>query len=377
MAPRTIYVFGNGRLSFDDFLRLYVPPLEAALAHHDSAWVVCDFRGVDTLVMEYLKARTAAVTVFHVGDRPRYLPDRHGALAQRWVIRGGFADNSARNEAALAACTHYLAIDRFSLPTKPTSTAALIERCRAAGRIALVADVNRAVQLGYARALDRSRRVCHATAKAFARILIELFPPWFAFAPEQIRGPDLEPGAAPGRLGAHARSARAGRAGHDLGLAADVLRRAYRPRRPRGVGAHGHALHTRRRAARTGADRDRPGAARALSTEIANESVAGGAGPGRSRLPARPQSVSAAAAGRPQGSWRRSITRAFGSGAGAGGRGRRMNASPVTAIPSHSAPTPRVTLAGSTRPVTIAARPTAPRTPNAIARAGVTTRARA
>ncbi len=185
MAPRTIYVFGNGRLSFDDFLRLYVPPLEAALAHHDSAWVVCDFRGVDTLVMEYLKARTAAVTVFHVGDRPRYLPDRHGALAQRWVIRGGFADDRARDEAALAACTHYLAIDRFSLPTKPTSTAALIERCRAAGRIALVADVDRAVQLGYARALiDRAE--CHATAKAFARILIELFPPWFTFAPEQF-----------------------------------------------------------------------------------------------------------------------------------------------------------------------------------------------
>ncbi|MCE9576904.1 MAG: hypothetical protein K8W52_27405 [Deltaproteobacteria bacterium] len=185
MTQRTIYVFGNGRLSFEDFLRLYVPALEPALAQHDTAWVVGDFRGVDTLVMEYLKARTAAVTVFHVGERPRYLPDRHGALAAQWQLRGGFANDRARDEAAIAACTHFLAIDRFSLPQKPTATAALIERCRAAGKLPIVADVDRAVALGRVRA-EIDRADVHATAKAFARILIELFPPWFTFAPEQF-----------------------------------------------------------------------------------------------------------------------------------------------------------------------------------------------
>lgn len=153
MAQRTIYVFGNGRLAFGDFLGLYVPALEAALdSGSATAWALCDFRGVDTLVMEFLKTRTSAVSVFHVGERPRYLPDRHGTLAAQWQLHGGFADDLARDEAALAACTHFLAIDRYSLPTKPTSTATLIEHCRAAGKQPVIGDVERAVALARVRA---------------------------------------------------------------------------------------------------------------------------------------------------------------------------------------------------------------------------------
>ncbi len=185
MADRAIYVFGNGRLAFDDFLDLYRPPIEAALAEPSTTWLVGDFRGVDTLVMEVLKARTAAVTVFHVGERPRYLPDRHGTLAARWQLRGGFADDRGRDDAALAACTHFLAVDRFSRPGKPTGTAGLIDRCRAAGKLPLVADPDRAVALARVRAaIDRAD--CHPTARAFAGMLVELLPPWFELAPDRI-----------------------------------------------------------------------------------------------------------------------------------------------------------------------------------------------
>lgn len=183
--PRTIYVFGNGALAFDDFLRLYAPLIEAALARPDTAWSLCDFRGVDTLAMEYLKTRTASVTVFHVGERPRYLPDRRATQVERWQLRGGFADDTARDDAARAASTHYLAYDRFSTPRRPTGTAAIIERCRTDGMVALIAEPDRALAMGRVRA-DIDRAPVHATARAFAHILIDLFPPWFDFAPEHL-----------------------------------------------------------------------------------------------------------------------------------------------------------------------------------------------
>jgi hypothetical protein len=180
-----IYVFGNGALSFDDFRALYVPAIETALERTETSWVVCDFRGVDTLTMEYLKTQTASVTVLHVGAAPRYLPDRRYTQVEKWTIRGGFADDDARDQAALASASHFLAVDRFSRPVRATATARLIDNARAAGCAPLVADPARAVALARARAQIDDAPV-HPTARAFANLLLDLFPPWFDFAPEHL-----------------------------------------------------------------------------------------------------------------------------------------------------------------------------------------------
>ncbi len=172
-------------MSFDDFRGLYVLAIDSALERVATSWVVCDFRGVDTLTMEYLKTRTAAVSVFHVGAAPRYLPDRRHTHVDEWTIRGGFADDAARDQAALASATHFLAVDRFSTPKRPTATARLVDRAMAAGRVPLVADPARAVALARARAQIDDAPV-HPTARSFATLLLEMFPPWFDFAPEHL-----------------------------------------------------------------------------------------------------------------------------------------------------------------------------------------------
>jgi hypothetical protein len=70
-----LYVFGNGNLSFAEFLTYYHEPL-GRLEHGSGLhFIVCDFRGVDTMVTEYLTCATPNVCVYHVGERPRYLPD--------------------------------------------------------------------------------------------------------------------------------------------------------------------------------------------------------------------------------------------------------------------------------------------------------------
>lgn len=137
-APR-LYVFGNGNLGFDTFLARYVPGLERALAC-DAAFLVCDFRGADTLTLEWLKDRTAAVTLLHVGERPRYRPDAWRTRVSEWTMQGGFASDAARDAAAIAACTAFLALDQNSDARRTSGTARIIEACLAAGRRAWGAD---------------------------------------------------------------------------------------------------------------------------------------------------------------------------------------------------------------------------------------------
>lgn len=131
-----LYVFGNGNLSFDAFCKLYVPALERAVAA-DASFIVCEFRGADTLTLEWLKTRTPNVEVLHVGERPRYLPDRYRTKVSGWAIRGGFADDDQRDAAALAQCTHVLAHDFNSKPERTSSTAKLLTRAEELGRPAL------------------------------------------------------------------------------------------------------------------------------------------------------------------------------------------------------------------------------------------------
>jgi hypothetical protein len=188
MDRPTVYVFGHGNLPFATFLERYVPAIDTMLLDQATAWVVCDFRGTDTLAMEYLKTRTDRATVFHVGERPRYMPDTFGTPADGWQRRGGFADDATRDDAALAACTHFLAIDARPDETRASGTRRAIERCRALGRIDLAATATTPPLTGAARAhaLIDTVDPTHATARSFAHILVSLFPPWFDFAPHHF-----------------------------------------------------------------------------------------------------------------------------------------------------------------------------------------------
>ncbi|HEU4411408.1 MAG TPA: hypothetical protein VFS43_39520 [Polyangiaceae bacterium] len=134
-----LYVFGNGNLSFTDFLTLYHEPLtRLPLAGDGAAQVlVADFRGVDTLAMECLKCLTPNVRVYHVGARPRYLPDKFRTKVGQWQLVGGFADDAARDAAAIEACTHFLAHDFNSDANRTSGTRRNIERCLELGKTRL------------------------------------------------------------------------------------------------------------------------------------------------------------------------------------------------------------------------------------------------
>lgn len=128
-----LYVFGNGNLGFDVFTQRYVPALESALEAH-SGFIVCDFRGTDTLTMEWLKTRTENVEVLHVGERPRYLPDKYRTRVSAWTVSGGFSSDAERDEAALQRSTHVLAVDFNSDARRRSGTAKMLERAVAEGR---------------------------------------------------------------------------------------------------------------------------------------------------------------------------------------------------------------------------------------------------
>lgn len=133
MSAPILYVFGNGNLSLDDFLTLYVPGLQRALDAGAAFWVG-DFRGVDTLTMEWLKTKTSAVTLLHVGERPRYMPDRYRTKVSGWTIQGGFDGDADRDQAGIDACTTFLAHDFNTNAKRISGTQRNIEACLALGK---------------------------------------------------------------------------------------------------------------------------------------------------------------------------------------------------------------------------------------------------
>lgn len=128
-----LYIFGNGNLSFNDFLIHYRTPL-SGLDLGGVHFLVCDFRGADTLTMEYLKHLTPNVRIFHIGEQPRYLPDKYCTEVSRWRLVGGFDSDASRDAAAIEACTHFLAHDANSTPDHKSGTLRNIERCLTLGK---------------------------------------------------------------------------------------------------------------------------------------------------------------------------------------------------------------------------------------------------
>ncbi|MEL6924354.1 MAG: hypothetical protein AAFO94_09930 [Bacteroidota bacterium] len=125
-----IFVFGNGNLSFHQFLQCYVEPLQAYFNDPQVHFLLCDFRGVDTLMMEYLKSVTASVSIYHIGTQPRYMPDKYKTKVSSWQLIGGFESDGERDRAAIDNCTHFLAIDQNSDAKRKSGTLRNIELCQ-------------------------------------------------------------------------------------------------------------------------------------------------------------------------------------------------------------------------------------------------------
>jgi hypothetical protein len=135
-----IYVFGNGNIRFDLFSYPYEYYLRYYLTRKDVHFIVCDFKGVDTLVMELLKTETENVSIYFMGEKPRYLPDRFNTKVTKWKSVGGFSSDDERDNAAIKACTHFLAIDFNTDSKRKSGTQRNIERCLELGKIAIYKD---------------------------------------------------------------------------------------------------------------------------------------------------------------------------------------------------------------------------------------------
>lgn len=132
-----IFIFGNGNLSFEDFLNYYHPVLEQVIQQPDTSFLIGDFRGVDTLVTEWLKCRTAHVSVYHLGHRPRYRADEFKTFTSEWSFNGHYDSNLSRDLAMVDACTHFLGFDFNSDAKRTSGTYKNIQACSRQKKIRL------------------------------------------------------------------------------------------------------------------------------------------------------------------------------------------------------------------------------------------------
>lgn len=130
-----IYIFGNGNTSFEDFQKYYCATLLELVRKSENQFLLSDFRGVDTLTMEFLKNKSSKVTILHIGERPRYYPDLFKTKVSEWTVIGGFNSDSARDNAAVDLCTHFLAVDFNSNDNRKSGTARNIDLCISRGKL--------------------------------------------------------------------------------------------------------------------------------------------------------------------------------------------------------------------------------------------------
>ncbi|AFD08583.1 hypothetical protein [Solitalea canadensis] len=133
-----IYVFGNGNISFDDFKKHYEEVINPYLNNEEVSFLLCDFRGVDTLIMELLKCKTSNVSIYHIGERARYLPDKFNTKVGGWKILGGYENDQERDHEVIKKCTHFIAIDFNSDHKRKSGTAKNMEYCEELGKIRLM-----------------------------------------------------------------------------------------------------------------------------------------------------------------------------------------------------------------------------------------------
>lgn len=131
-----IFVGGNGNLSFEDFCLYYVTALNNIFnINPDASFLVCEFRGVDILTLEYLKCKTPNVSVYHMGKYSRYTPDQFKTHVSEWEFIGGYRSNWERDQAVIKDCTYFLAYDFNTDYKRKSGTQKNIEECRRLGKI--------------------------------------------------------------------------------------------------------------------------------------------------------------------------------------------------------------------------------------------------
>lgn len=130
-----IYVFGNGNISFADFKAHYEDLINPYLNRSDVSFHLCDFRGVDVLTMELLKCYSDQVFIYHISEKPRYLPDKYKTKVSNWTIIGGFESDEDRDMEVIKNCTHFIAIDFNSDHKRKSGTQKNIELCEKSGKI--------------------------------------------------------------------------------------------------------------------------------------------------------------------------------------------------------------------------------------------------
>lgn len=124
-----IYIFGNGNIKFSDFEEFYLKPLMKIQIKEVVEFFICDFRGLDTLMMEYLKYQTKNVTILHIGEKPRYIPDKYKTKVSQWKILGKFESDELRDNFGINECTHFIAYDFNSNNKRLSGTKKNIEKC--------------------------------------------------------------------------------------------------------------------------------------------------------------------------------------------------------------------------------------------------------
>lgn len=133
-----VYIFGNGNLSFEHFTTFYVPKLSELSIKKNIHFIICDFRGADTLSLEFLKNKTSNVSIYHIDHSPRYVPDKYKTKVSQWNIISGFTSDFERDNAAIEKCTHFLAKDFNTSKDQISSTQSNIIKCLSKGKIDLL-----------------------------------------------------------------------------------------------------------------------------------------------------------------------------------------------------------------------------------------------
>lgn len=131
---KKIYVSGNGNLSWENFHQFYIEPLKK-LNLSECEFIIGDFSGTDTMMMEFLKDKCENVTILHVGKRPRYLANSFKTKTMKWNVIGGFVNDYERDMFGIDLCTHFLATDFNTDEKRKSGTLKNIEKCLSLGKI--------------------------------------------------------------------------------------------------------------------------------------------------------------------------------------------------------------------------------------------------
>ena len=131
---KKIYVSGNGNVTWENFHQFYIEPLKK-LNLSEYEFIIGDFSGTDTLMMEFLKDKSENVTILHVGKKPRYFANLFKTKAEKWKIVGGFSSDYERDQFGIEHCTHFLAADFNTDEKRKSGTLKNIEKCRSLNKI--------------------------------------------------------------------------------------------------------------------------------------------------------------------------------------------------------------------------------------------------